>query len=208
MRISEKTHELNFCAQLNALCGNRLYFTGLTQAQEAREGYDFATTVRGRILLFQMKASNRITATNGRRFIAPHQQMVALRRHANNFYKSVFYVLPMIGDTTDYTAYGYNTLQNSCVVDVARLPQRIPQPRRATGHHHIDVIPSYPNATANYQITIRSEPFTVPHTNIIDFAKSNFSGTDNILNKFTEDEFVQFTRVFTRKAFAVIVPPS
>lgn len=59
MRLSEKTLELNICAQATKYVGaqtNLLWF-GLTQKQEACAGFDACTRLGGRLLVFQFKAS-------------------------------------------------------------------------------------------------------------------------------------------------------
>ena len=53
MRISEKTIELNFCAQATFLCGLGLKWFGLTQRQEAKAGFDACGKLGGRLLILQ-----------------------------------------------------------------------------------------------------------------------------------------------------------
>lgn len=55
-RVSEKPIELNFARQLGAWFPGAFWF-GLTQAQEAKNGYDAAFDLRGTLFLFQYKVS-------------------------------------------------------------------------------------------------------------------------------------------------------
>jgi hypothetical protein len=87
-RLAEKSIELNFCAQLNARVGRRLLWFGLTQKQEARMGFDACTRLRGRLLIFQFKASN-FSVKGGRRFYAHHEQMENLRNRVRGYMRSV-----------------------------------------------------------------------------------------------------------------------
>ena len=58
MRLSEKTLEINFCAQFSAVCHHTILWYGLTQGEEAALGFDVATQLGGTSLLFQVKASH------------------------------------------------------------------------------------------------------------------------------------------------------
>jgi len=48
VRLSEKTLELNFCAQFSAKAQKRLLWFGLTQKQEAKWGFDAAVKLGAR----------------------------------------------------------------------------------------------------------------------------------------------------------------
>lgn len=133
MRLSEKTIELNFCAQTAAAYGGGVFWFGLTQRQEARAGFDVATRVGGRLLLLQFKASNRMSPWGGRRFLLHHDQLEDLRMRANpSKMRSVFYVFPDLGDTSDLTAGHVDLLSRSWLLDVATLPP-IAEPTRPDG---------------------------------------------------------------------------
>src|SRR5437868_9780797 len=89
MRLSEKTIELNYCAQATEIfssLGRSVIWFGLTQKQEAQAGFDAATRIGGRLLLLQFKASSHNVMIPGplgglaRRFRAKHDQMVRLRQ--------------------------------------------------------------------------------------------------------------------------------
>ena len=160
MRIAEKTVELNFCKGLPALLGESIFWFGLTQAQEARAGFDACTKLGGQLLLFQVKASRVVLKSAARQFQAPHDQMQALRDRASKPNRRVFYVFPSAGTTAEVC--GHDCFSHcSQFLDVLKLPVVVPKPLaagkltvRASGVHYIDVQPG----TA----TIHSEPFEVP----------------------------------------------
>lgn len=91
MRLSEKTLELNICAQMHSVVSphTRLLWFGLTQRQEARWGFDACTRLGGRLL--QFKASNRMLRNGARRFQLSHRQLTALQRLAGSYVRTVFY---------------------------------------------------------------------------------------------------------------------
>lgn len=166
MRVPEKTIELNFCAELTSLWnqqGHGVLWFGPTQKQEARLGFDAATRLRGRVLLFQFKASRHVLRTGERRFHAPHQQMLDLQHLCQNQCRSVFYVFPIFG-TTAQLLRSPSVLHNTLLMDVANLPAIIPPPTkrdgtmRASGDHLVDVDQRARVAT------VHSDPFKVPLT--------------------------------------------
>ena len=57
-----------------------LFWFGLTQAPETRASFDAAMRMSGRLLLFQIKASDVVSKSGARRFIAQHHQLIALQR--------------------------------------------------------------------------------------------------------------------------------
>lgn len=157
IRLSEKTIEINFCSQLSYLVHNRIIWFGLTQRQEARLGFDVCTKLNGKLFIFQFKASNLIV--NGlRRFYAPHNQMMALRSLCGVKNRLVYYVFPMIGNSTELTQ-NPDIINHSWVLDVSDVPS-LPFPttsrgtRRSKGIHYVDVSP--PTAI------IHSEPKKLP----------------------------------------------
>ncbi len=160
MRIAEKTVELNFCKGLPKLLGKSLFWFGLTQAQEARAGFDVCAEIGGELLLFQVKASRVLLKSGARQFQAPHDQMQALRDRATKPNRRAFYVFPSAGTTEEVC--GANCFSHcSQFLDVSKLPKVIPKPlaagkwtMRASGVHYVDVLPG----TAK----IHSEPFEVP----------------------------------------------
>src|ERR1043165_9455809 len=173
MRVSEKTIELNYCAQLNRRSTYNLIWFGLTQKQEARAGFDACTKLGGRLILFQFKASNHTMRTGARRFVASHDQMEALRARCGSV-RSVFYAFPLIGTTLELTTkrdlLSYTWLLD--VRDVGTLPA--PTGRngrlRKNGAHYIHVFPG--------RAIICSEPVEVPLTQASTFVEEGFPGTD------------------------------
>lgn len=154
MRLSEKTIELTLCARMSAGLQYPVWF-GLTQAQEYRAGFDAAFRLRGRLFLFQFKASN-TNVGGSRRFTLPHRQLCNLQRLARGN-RSVFYVLPMTGDT--HTLHSRpDILADTWILDVSTLPT-IPPPTkrdgtpRISGRHYLDVNPPY--------CVLRSDPIEV-----------------------------------------------
>lgn len=164
MRVPEKTIELNFCAELTSLWaqqGHGVLWFGPTQKQEARLGFDAATRLGGKVLLFQFKASRHVLRSGERRFHAPHQQMLDLQHLCQNQSRSVFYVFPTFGTTAELLK-SPSVLNNTILMDVASLPAIIPPPTkrdgtmRAAGAHLVDV-------DQNTRVaTIHSDPFKVP----------------------------------------------
>jgi|SRR5579862_2664240 len=178
MRLSEKTIELNFCAQAQARYHGAAFWFGLTQRQERNAGFDVASRLGGRLILLQFKASNQVVRSGARRFRLGDQQLRALiNRAATGRTRSVFYVLPEIGDTADLRAQRADILRHSWLLDVAALPP-IPRPTRADGGlrkheiHYADLVPP--------SVTIHSEPI---HTSVIRadrFFSEGASGSDGV----------------------------
>lgn len=160
MRLSEKTLELNFCAQATAsVAPRRLLWFGLTQKEEAKLGFDACTNLGGRLLIFQFKASNQVVGS-ARRFRAPHGQMVRLQGLIPAT-GAVFYALPLLGSTADL-ARNPDVLGQSRLLDVATLPNPMPAPTkkngalRRSGIHYLDAYSSH--------VTIHSDPVDVQLT--------------------------------------------
>lgn len=147
MRISEKTVELTFCGEMGSRLSRPVVWFGLTQAQEARAGFDACARLGGQLVLLQFKASNR-TVYGGwaRRFVASHDQMSALRRRCRQL-RSVFYVFSLVGTTAELAASG-GLLDHCFFLDVASLPDPVPPPTKDRGDglrktriHYVDVRP-------------------------------------------------------------------
>lgn len=160
-RLSEKTIEINFCAQLTVLANRLVWWIGLTQAQEAEQGWDIKSNALGRWMLFQLQASNKIMSGSQRRFTTKHHQYVALKKQVTTPYE-VFYVLPMIGTTEEATAAGYALAPNLRFLDLHDIPALGPPTRDKTTElrqnemHYIDLAPD------SGLVTIHSEPVIVP----------------------------------------------
>jgi hypothetical protein len=140
MRLSEKTLEVSICAQLTHLLGipDAIWF-GLTQQQEKRAGFDMCTSINGRVLVFQFKASNTLVRTPFsriplRKFYMPHHQLQSLEHLSSRFPHSVFYVFPALGDTADL-ASSTDLLGRSWTLVISTLATPVPTPTRASGYH-------------------------------------------------------------------------
>jgi hypothetical protein len=181
MRLSEKTIELNICAQINQNLQRQVLWFGLTQAQEAISGFDAATRLNGRLILFQFKASNiTMVRTGARRFFLEHHQLQALINRVRGYRRSVFYVFPLIGDTHELQRMGGDFYNNTWLLDVANLPNPFPPPTantipvrpRANGYHYADVLPPI--------VTIHSDPVKSKIESLKNVVESNFAGADGL----------------------------
>lgn len=206
MRFSEKTLELNICAQVSGHVAHaqRLLWFGLTQKQEARAGFDACTRLGGRLFIFQFKASNRVLKTGERVFKAPHDQMVNLRRCAGRASRSVYYVLPLIGTTIELQRNS-DLLSQTYLLDVARLPM-IGPPRkryaalRRNGCHNIYVTPG--------SAIICSDPVAAQVHSFRSFIEEELVGSEGIDVVRDGDGFDRFwesIRRLTRSACGLIV---
>lgn len=108
---------------------------GLTQAQEARAGFDAATRLNGgRILLLQFKAGRELAG--GRiRFHAPHHQMSSLQRRLKDKSRLIYYVLPEATQTRELSQPQW-LVQTTWFLDVANIP-KLSIPMRKSKAHHI-----------------------------------------------------------------------
>jgi len=211
MRLSEKTIELNFCAQLNSIYRGRIIWFGLTQRQEARLGFDTCTRMGGKLLLFQFKASNQIVG-NARRFYASHTQLQNLIGMTNHFYRSVFYVLPSIGTTLELFNHNGNVIANTWLLDVATLPNPFPHPYtrngtlRRNGCHYIDL--HLPTASHSAKAIIHSDPIEVDLISAEAFFSQGLTGSDGLNRLFDGfDHFYEYTRNLKRNSLGAIVLP-
>ncbi len=201
MRLSEKTIELNICAQINQNLRSKILWFGLTQAQEAKSGFDAATRLHGRILLFQFKASNlTMVGTGARRFSLEHDQLQTLINQIHGFRRSVFYIFPLIGDTHELNYYRGDFFGNTWALDVSTLPNPFPLPTtntiptrlRVNRKHYGDVIPP--------SIKIHSDPVEAKIESIKSIVESNFAGADG-LNSFLLENSKNYD-----KAFSILEP--
>lgn len=200
MRLSEKTLELNICAQASHLLtrgqGQRLFWFGLTQKQEARAGFDACTRFGGRLLIFQFKASHRVLRNGARVFQAPHDQMQALTRQTHSYMRSVFYAFPLVGTTADI-ARNPDLLAQTWLLDVADLPPLGPPTTlhgvlRKNRCHNIYVTPG--------RIEIHSDPVRAESIVFSELLSSGFAGADGLQHRF-QDNFEQF------REFASLLSP-
>jgi hypothetical protein len=177
MRLAEKTIELNFCAQASTLVHKRVVWFGLTQRQEAAAGFDAITKLNGTLLIFQFKASNNVLRSGARQFVVPHdqmQQLIALARHSRR--RSVFYVLPALGESEELRAASGSLVHRTWLLDVTDIPPVAPPTRsdgapRRSRKHYIDLIPPL--------VIIHSDPVSAPVVNAAEFV-SDIPGADGV----------------------------
>lgn len=176
MKLSEKTLELNICAQVSSHLRGRAkpFWFGLTQKQEAKAGFDACTKLNGRLLIFQFKASNNVLKNGDRKFLAPHYQMSALSRVAGSMARSVFYAFPLVGNTLEIKR-NPDLLAQTELLDVCRLAA-IGQPTkkdgmlRLNGCHNIYV--------RKGSATIHSDPVETSLLSMKEFVSEGFPGSD------------------------------
>jgi hypothetical protein len=167
VRLSEKTLELSFCAQLAERWGLRnVIWFGLTQMQERRLGFDACSRINGRLMIFQFKASNVMRNSwrfprPQRRFTIPHDQLVQLRELATGLPRAVYYAFPDLG-TTRELSQNRDLIQQTWVLDVATLPpaSSIPVPTNRARRHYAYMCPPV--------CELRSEPLNLDLLNTSD----------------------------------------
>lgn len=176
MRLSEKTLELNICAQVTKRARASVTWFGLTQKQEARAGFDACTKLGGRLLIFQFKAASRVLKSKKHMFLVPHDQLLALKARVKSHMRSVFYAFPLVCTTVEL-GRSNDLLGATIVVDVAHLPAlaepttRKGVPRKNGCHNvYVDVA----------GVTFHSEPTEVPSFSLAHFVDRGFSGADGI----------------------------
>ena len=156
-KIAEKTVELTACAQFGTGFGTDIVWFGLTQAQERQHGFDAATNLGGRAFILQFKVSATVPQSGSyprqRRFTCQHHQMTRLVTTFGAQRNSCFYFLPNIGRFGELVAANGDVLSNSYLLDVADLPNPLPQTQRKSGYHYAYLDSSLP------MVTITSEPF-------------------------------------------------
>ena len=161
-RIAEKTIELNFPKQVGERIPTGFWF-GLTQLQEAQNGYDAAVTIGGTLYLFQYKVSTVCLRNGCRQFQVPHAQMEILKGQVK-LPRKVFYVLPDVGLVNELAAYDWDLLRCTWLVDVNDLPDPVPTPTRRdglprlSGLHYMDL--DAKNAPPH--VVLHSDPVAVP----------------------------------------------
>ena len=202
MRLSEKTIELNFCAQMTKKATNQIVWFGLTQVQEAKAGFDSCTRLHGRLIIFQFKASNYVLQSGKRRFYLEHEQLDNLQTRIKSYQRSIFYVFPLIGSTLELTRNA-NVFDQTRLLDVARIPKmQSPTTKKSTlrknGLHYADVDP--------YKVILHSDPIEIGLLPASQYVEQGFSGTDGINTIFRNfDEFWQFRRYLLRASVAGII---
>lgn len=206
MKLSEKTLELNICAQISAYLPNskNIFWFGLTQQQEAKAGFDACTKLGGRLLIFQFKASNHVLKKCGRRkFLAPHYQLTALKRLTGSCQRSVFYALPLVGNTLDIKRKP-DLLSQTWLLDVASLshlghPTKSDGSIRKNGCHNMYVKPG--------MVEIHSDPVHEKLINAADFFRDGLRGSDGVESEFNNNFglFWESRHMFSKGARAAVV---
>jgi hypothetical protein len=209
MRLSEKTLELNICSQLanfprypRSTSRRPLLWFGLTQAQEARAGFDAWTRIGGRLFILQFKASDKDVA-GVRRFVLPHPQLAALRKQLRGQRRCVFYVFPLVGTTYELTR-SPRIIRHTWLLDVSQLAHIAP-PTKADGAlrksqlHYVDIRPG----TA----IIHSQPSQVQLIGLDDLVDRAFSGGYGFGKEFHSfDRFWSIRRHLSKNSGALVVP--
>ena len=202
MRLSEKTIEINWCAQYVKASPQSVLWFGLTQKQEAQAGFDTCTKVDGRLLIFQFKASNHVLKSGARQFQLKHDQLTQLQVRAKHYVRSVFYVFPSVGETYEIAA-NPNILYQSQLLDVAQIsrlghPTKRDGTPRKTGVHYADVV--------NGKATLHSDPVDVELIDAAGFAETGLLGAEGFYRAFEDfDDFWSFRLAFSKNAAAVVV---
>ncbi|SHL71660.1 hypothetical protein [Rhodanobacter sp. OK091] len=205
MKLSEKTLELNICAQVSQHVGSssRLLWFGLTQKQEARAGFDACTKLGGRLLIFQFKASNRVLRSRDRVFMAPHNQLLALRHRAGSHRRSIFYAFPLVGTTAELRANS-DLVSQTWLVDVTTLssvgaPTKSDGSLRKNNCHNVYVKPG--------KAVFHSDPVIVEATDFRALIQQGFPGADGINWTFEGrfEPFWEFAREFSAGARGLVL---
>lgn len=205
MKLSEKTLELNICAQVSQCLGqrNRVLWFGLTQKQEARAGFDACTKLGGRLIVFQFKASSRVLKSSERVFLAPHDQLMALQKHVGSHRRSVFYAFPLVGNTSELKANS-DLLSQTWLVDVASL-SKVGPPTKSDGSfrknncHNVYVTPG--NAE------FHSDPVAVKASNLRVLIEQDLRGINGINSAFGQkfEPFWEFAKDFSSGAHGLVL---
>jgi hypothetical protein len=205
MKLSEKTLELNICAQVSKHVGTKqqIFWFGLTQKQEAKAGFDACTKLGGRLLIFQFKASNRLLKSKERVFLAPHDQLAALRNQVKSYRRSVFYAFPLVGNTFELKK-NPDLLSQTWLVDVAYLfavgaPTKSDGTLRKNGCHNVYVTPG--------KAVFHSDPVDAEAIGFSSFLEDGFPGSDGINWAFEQsfDRFWEFARNLSAGARGMVL---
>ena len=205
MKLSEKTLELNICAQIHSAVSPRvsLLWFGLTQYQEARWGFDVCTNLGGRLLIFQFKASNHCLRSDERKFQLDHDQLAALHDLAGHAMRSVFYAFPLVGNTQELRR-STDLLNATWLLDVSDLPA-LSEPTKKDGalrrnrRHNAYVLPP--------SVNIRSDPIDAGLISMREFVANSFSGMDGVTHAEADSfgKFWDMKKHFSRGALGLIV---
>lgn len=157
MKLSEKTIELNICAQLSRLLPEGMFWFGLTQKQERRAGFDACTRLGSRLVVIQFKASREVLRSGRRRFRLDHEQLMNLKSVAAHDDRTVFYAFPRIGTTAEMPKppdlLPLTPFIDVRTIDVIDPPTKRDGGLRKSGLHYADA-----SAIGLWDVTIHSEP--------------------------------------------------
>ena len=179
MKLSEKTLELNFCYQFPALLKCNVLWLGLTQKQEAQEGFDACAKMHGRIIIFQFKAPSK--ALKPYNFRLDHEQLKALKDTSNSNDAEIYYAFPLLSVTAEIS-HKPNVPEHTWLLDVSKLPipSEIPGSSAKRKMHSVLIQPNKAIASFTSKIKGRAqEPFNIkifPSTDLAEKLSLAFGG--------------------------------
>lgn len=141
--------------------------------------------------------------TGERVFMAPHDQLCALRNRAVNSQRSIYYAFPLIGTTAELQA-DPDLLSQTWLVDVSKLVQ-VGCPTKSNGQprrnncHNVYVTPGH--------AIFRTKPVPVSANNFQAFVKEGFPGSDGINRSFDINfqSFWEFSQQLSRGARGLVL---
>lgn len=156
MKLSEKTLELNFCYQFPALSKCNVLWLGLTQRQEAQEGFDVCAKMHGRLIIFQFKAPTKALTSN--RFRLNHEQLRALKETSISLDAEVYYAFPLLSVTAEIS-HKQNVPEHTWLLDVSRLPMisEIPVSNAKQPMHSVLIQPNKAIASFTSRVNGRAQ---------------------------------------------------
>jgi len=156
MKLSEKTLELNFCYQFPALSKCNVLWLGLTQRQEAQEGFDACAKMHGRLIIFQFKAPSKALASY--KFKLNHEQLKALIETSITFDAEVYYAFPLLSVMAEIT-HKPNVPACTWLMDVSMLPKlsKIPVSNAKQPMHSVLIQPDKAIASFTSRINGRAQ---------------------------------------------------
>lgn len=180
MKISEKTLELNFCYQFPALLKCNVLWLGLTQRQEAQEGFDACAKMHGRVIIFQFKAPSKALASN--RFRLNHEQLKVLKETSISLDAEVYYAFPLLSVMAEIS-HKPNVPEHTWLLDVSRLPilSEIPVSNAKQPTHSVLIQPNKSIASFTSRINGRAQkPLNIkifPATDLAEKLSLAFGGS-------------------------------
>lgn len=192
MALSEKTLEINICAQLaehiRAKYGLRVFWYGLTQAEEAKLGYDTSFKVGALQTVFQFKApKSLLTRTSyvrssgvpmkagGYVYDVPHAQMQTLLGHVTtNPQIAGFYCFPTVFNVPPSNFM----LDKTLLVGLSGLIG-LPPSSRSNGDHRAYI---YPAGAGVGTAWFCSDPLKLGASNIVDVV-------NGLIDQWIKDDF-------------------